>query len=81
LLSAFINAICVAILTQLLSSIVEKIVKRENHLENAKYENSMIKKTFVVSSVISFGGLLMFAYWDRSFAGMNALMICLIIFK
>lgn len=81
LLTVFINSICVAILTQFFSGIVEWIVKRENHSEDAEYEDSMIVKTFTMSSFISFGGLLMIAYWDRSFAGLNALMIFLIIFK
>ena len=81
LLTAFINAICVAILTKFFSEIVEWIVKRENHSEDADYENSMIVKSFTMSSFISFGGLLMLAYWDRSFGGINALMIFLILFK
>lgn len=81
LLTVFINSICVAILTQFFSGIVEWIVKRENHSEDAEYEDSMIVKTFTMSSFISFGGLMMTAYWDRSFAGLNALMIFLIIFK
>ena len=81
LLTVFINSICVAILTKFFSEIVESIVKRENHSEDADFEDSMIAKTFWMSSFISFGGLLMLAYWDRSFAGTNALMIFLIIFK
>jgi len=71
----------VAILTQFFASIVEWIVKRENHSEDADYENSMIVKSFTMSSFISFGGLLLLAYWQRHFAAMNALMIFLIIFK
>ena len=81
LLTVFINSICVAILTKFFSEIVESIVKPENHSEDADFEDSMIAKTFWMSSFISFGGLLMLAYWDRSFAGINALMIFLIIFK
>ena len=63
LLAAFLNAIAVAILTQFFAEIVEWIVKKENHSEDADYENSMIVKSFTMSSFISFGGLLMLAYW------------------
>ena len=81
LFCALIHSIGVAILTLLFGSIVEKIVKRENHLEDVDYESSMVQKMFAVSSIVSFGGLLMLAYWERSFLGINALMLFLIIFK
>lgn len=63
LLTVFINAIAVAILTQFFAEIVKWIVTRENHSEDADFENSMIVKSFTMSSFISFGGLMMLAYW------------------
>ena len=81
ILTVFLNSICVAILTKFFSSIVENIVRRENHSEDADYENSMITKSFIMSSIISFGGLLLLAYWERSFFLINLLMIFLILFK
>lgn len=77
----FINAVIVAILTKFFSSIVEYIVNRENHAEDSTFENSMINKSMFVSSFISFGGLFLLAYWERSIQLCNILMIFLIIFK
>lgn len=79
--TVFLNSICVAILTKFFTSIVEHIVKRENHGEDADYENSMITKSFIMSSIISFGGLMLLAFWERSFYLLNLLMIFLILFK
>ena len=41
----------------------------------------MISKSLIVSSFISFGGLFLAAYWERSFWRVNLLMMFLIIFK
>ena len=41
----------------------------------------MITKSFVVSSFVCFGGLMLLAYWKQSFFLMTGLMIFLIIFK
>lgn len=41
----------------------------------------MINKSMIVSSFISFGGLFLLAYWERSIQLCNILMIFLIIFK
>ncbi len=81
ILSVFLNSIAVAILTKFFNTIVTYIVQRENHGEDSTYENSMITKSLVVSSAISFGGLFLLAYWERSIVQMNMLMIFLIIFK
>ena len=56
-------------------------MERENHGEDSTYENSMITKSLIVSSAISFGGLFLLAYWERSIVLMNMLMIFLIVFK
>ena len=79
--TVFIKAVIVAILTKFFSSIVEYIVKRENHGEDSDYENSMITKSFIVSSCICFSGLMLLAFWERSFSLVNLLMIFLILFK
>ena len=77
----FLNSICVTILTKFFSSIVEYIVKRENHGEDSAFENSMIQKSFTMSCFISFSGLILLAYWQTSFFLVNLLMIFLIFFK
>ncbi len=81
LMTVFLNSIAVAILTKFFSSIVTYIVERENHGEDSTYENSMITKSLIVSSMISFSGLFLLAYWERSMVHMNMLMIFLIVFK
>ena len=79
--TVFLNAIVVAILTKFYSSVVEYIVERENHPSDQQHEASLINKSLIVSSFISFGGLMLAAYWERSFWRVNLLMIFLIIFK
>ena len=79
--TVFLNAVSVAILTKFFHSIVEYIVNRENHGEDSEFENSMITKSFISSCFISFGGLLLLAYWQQSFFLLNLLMIFLIFFK
>jgi len=41
----------------------------------------LIGKSLIVSSFISFGGLMLAAYWERSFWRVNLLMIFLLLFK
>ena len=79
--SVFLNAVIVAILTKFFASLVETVVDRENHGEDSDHENSMITKSFICSCFISFGGLMLLAYWEQSFYLLNLLMIFLIIFK
>lgn len=77
----FLNAIVVAILTKFYYPVILYIVVRENHGADAAHEESLINKSLIVSSFISFGGLMLSAYWERSFWRVNLLMIFLIIFK
>ena len=79
--SVFVNSICATVLTQFFSSIVEYIVKRENHGTDSDFEASMISKSFSISCLISYGGLMLLAYWERSFMLVNLLMFFLIFFK
>ncbi len=79
--SVFLNSILVAIQTKFFFGVVEYIVNRENHGSDEEFENSMINKSFVVSSFVCFGGLMLLAYWKQSFFLMTGLMIFLIIFK
>jgi len=79
--TVFLNSIVVAILSKFFSSVVQYIVDRENHGQDQAHEESLIKKSLIVSSFISFGGLILAAYWERSFWRVNLLMIFLIIFK
>lgn len=41
----------------------------------------MISKSLIISGFISFSGLLIYAYYERSFWRMNLLMLFLIVFK
>lgn len=77
----FLNSVFVAILTKFFSSVVEYIVNRENLGSENEFENSMITKSFIVSSFVCFSGLFLLAYWKQSFFLMTGLMIFLIIFK
>ena len=79
--TVFLNAVVVAALTKFFDSIVSYIVNRENHGQDAEFENSMTQKSLVISSFISFSGLLLAAYRIRSFWRLNLLMIFLIVFK
>ena len=79
--TVFLNSIVVAILSKFFSSVVQYIVDRENHGQDQAHEESLIKKSLIVSSFISFGGLILAAYWERSFWRVNLLMMFLIIFK
>ena len=79
--SVFVNAIAATILTQFFATVVEYIVKKENHGTDIDFEDSMINKSFTISCLISYGGLMLLAFWERSFMLVNLLMIFLIFFK
>ena len=61
--------------------VVEFVVERENHGSDEDYEESLIGKSIIVSSLLSFSGLMLAAYMERSFTHLNLLMIFLIFFK
>jgi hypothetical protein len=79
--TVFLNAIAVATLTKFLKPVVKYIVRKENHGKDSNFESSLITKYFTVSCVISFTGLMLYAYWQLKLDLVNMLMIFLILFK
>ena len=79
--TVFLNSIIVSILTKMFNSVVEYIVERENHGSQKNHEESLVRKSLIMSSFISFGGLMLASFWEREFWIVNLLMMFLIIFK